>query len=164
MQDDAIVRDFEPADTQACVQIALAAWAPIFASFRETMGDELFSALYPDWQKTKEDGVRRGCAGEHGAMVCIAEKDGRAVGFITFHCNHETRVGEIGNNAVHPDFQNKGIGTRMYQHVFDRMRALGMESVTVSTGGDPSHAPARRAYEKAGFTIQLPGVEYYRAL
>lgn len=39
-----------------------------------------------------------------------------------------------------------------------------MALATVSTGGDPSHAPARRAYEKAGFGPGLPSVYLYRVL
>ena len=36
--------------------------------------------------------------------------------------------------------------------------------LSVHTGGDSAHASARRAYQKAGFTVQLPGVTYYREL
>lgn len=52
----------------------------------------------------------------------------------------------------------------MYAYAFARLRERGMRYVRVSTGGDPAHAPARRAYEKAGFVIGLPGVEYHREL
>ena len=38
-----------------------------------------------------------------------------------------------------------------------------MEMAEVMTGGDPGHAPARRSYEKAGYT-PLPLVRYYKAL
>jgi predicted kinase len=38
-----------------------------------------------------------------------------------------------------------------------------MRYVTVSTGGDPSHAPAQRAYEKAHF-VPIPVVHYFRTL
>ena len=31
-------------------------------------------------------------------------------------------------------------------------------------GGDPSHAPARRAYEKVGFSVHLPSIYMYRKL
>jgi ribosomal protein S18 acetylase RimI-like enzyme len=75
--------------------------------------------------------------------------------------NHTSRIGEIGNNAVHPDVQGRGIGPQMYRHALERLRELGMRFVKVGTGGDPAHAPARRAYEKVGFDVQLPGVEYY---
>ncbi|MCI0882720.1 MAG: GNAT family N-acetyltransferase, partial [Chloroflexi bacterium] len=62
---------------------------------------------------------------------------------------------------VHPHFQNRGIGTHMYTFVLDWLKGQGMKVISVSTGGDPSHAPARRAYEKAGFTCAIPSVRYY---
>jgi hypothetical protein len=33
----------------------------------------------------------------------------------------------------------------------------------VETGGDPGHAPARRTYEKAGYTL-MPIARYFKAL
>lgn len=59
---------------------------------------------------------------------------------------------------------NRGIATQLYQHVFARLKEMGMKVVRVTTGGDPSHAPARRAYEKAGFSLRVPHVEYYKEL
>ena len=38
-----------------------------------------------------------------------------------------------------------------------------MTLAVVGTGGDPGHAPARRSYEKAGYT-GLPLMRYYRPL
>lgn len=38
------------------------------------------------------------------------------------------------------------------------------EAATVGTGGDPSHAAARRAYEKAGFDAVIPSVWMFRKL
>ena len=38
-----------------------------------------------------------------------------------------------------------------------------MRLAVVGTGGDPGHAPARRCYEKAGYT-GLPLVRSYQAL
>jgi len=43
------------------------------------------------------------------------------------------------------------------------MKECGMDLVEVGTGEDPGHAPARRSYEKAGYT-PLPLVRYYKAL
>ena len=44
-----------------------------------------------------------------------------------------------------------------------RMKESGMKVASLSTGGDPGHAPARRAYEKAGYTA-FPIVWYYKDL
>ncbi len=47
----------------------------------------------------------------------------------------------------------------------ERIRqAAGMRVATVTTGGDPKHAAAHRAYEKAGFDVQIPSVWLCRKL
>ncbi|CAM5533340.1 hypothetical protein SCYAM73S_01338 [Streptomyces cyaneofuscatus] len=43
------------------------------------------------------------------------------------------------------------------------MSKAGVTLASIWTGGDPGHAPARRTYEKAGYTA-LPLVRYYKAL
>ena len=161
---DVGIRDLRATDIPRVLEIAVAAWTPIFASFRQILGEELFEAAFPNWQEDKKRQVRGACDSSSPAMVCVAEKEGMVVGFVTFYAKVSSGIGEIGNNAVHPEFQGRGIAPQMYQHAFDRLRERGMRFVKVGTGGDPSHAPARRAYAKAGFAIQLPGVEYYRKL
>lgn len=158
------VRALEPGDVETLVEIAVAAWTPIYAWYRQTMGDELFAAAFPDWPREKGRQVRAACDADSNATVGVAELDGRIVGFVTCYADDHSGIGEIGNNAVHPDAQGQGIGPRMYQYAFARLRERSMRYVKVGTGGDPSHAPARRAYEKAGFAVRLPGVEYYREL
>lgn len=159
-----LIRDLEPQDVERIVEIALAAWEPIYAYYRQTMGRELFEIVFPDWQADKAGQVWKACQPQGTATVCVAEADGLVVGFITFYAHDGDRVGTIGNNAVHPQWQGQGIGPAMYEHVFARLRDLGFQAVQVFTGGDPSHAPARRAYEKAGFDVRLPEVGYYRKL
>ena len=169
------IRALAPSDVEFAVEIALAAWEPIYAYYRRIMGDELFLAIHPDWRQEKARQVRHGCAPADArvsaaAIVAVAElppngdQPARVVGFVTAHVRASLGIGEIGNNAVHPDWQGQGIAPRLYQYAFDRLRERGMRYVKVITGGDPSHAPARRAYQKAGFEIALPHVEYYREL
>ena len=40
MPTDLAIRDLKPADVEQIVEIALAAWEPIFVSFRGIMGEE----------------------------------------------------------------------------------------------------------------------------
>lgn len=161
---DITIRDMHEGEVEVLVEIALAAWEPIFDQYRAMMGEELFGLLHPDWRAEKADQIRRGCDPQYGGGACVVECEGRIVGFATYYPKAKTRVGEIGNNAVHPDYQGKGIGTRMHEHVIERLGGLGMRFVEVGTGGDPSHAPARRAYQKAGFDIAIPAVTYFRKL
>ncbi|MFW6157895.1 MAG: GNAT family N-acetyltransferase [Planctomycetota bacterium] len=162
MADELVIRELEPRDEERAVEIAVLAWEPVFVSFRELMGDSIFEAERGDWRADKAEQIRRGIANEH-ARFCVAEIDGVVAGFVSFHTG-ASGVGEIGNNAVHPDFQNRGIATRLYQHALAEMKAAGMRAAKVQTGLDRSHAPARRAYEKAGFDRAVPSVTYYRQL
>lgn len=160
----ATIRPFRDDDLDAVLEIAVAAWTPIYASFHEMLGPCIFGTLHPGWQAEKRRQVECACRGDHGANVCVAEVDGKVVGFVSWYLNSRTEIGEIGNNAVHPDHQAAGIGTMMHKHALARMKKAGMKCAKVSTGGDPSHAPARRAYEKAGFSRCVPVVNYYKEL
>ncbi|MGC9349990.1 MAG: GNAT family N-acetyltransferase [Anaerolineae bacterium] len=159
--DHVTLRAFHEADVDALLDIAVAAWTPVYESFRSMLGEELFEVAFPGWQHEKRRQIASACRGEHGAVVIVVEAEGEPVGFASYYLNCRTHVGEIGNNAVHPAYQGRGIGTRLYRHVIAEMREAGMAAVKVTTGGDPSHAPARRAYEKAGFTGAIPSVTYY---
>jgi ribosomal protein S18 acetylase RimI-like enzyme len=139
-----------------------AAFAPVFASFRSILGEDIYAlAQAPDDERQGEL-LTSVLAPESGWEVHVAEVAGDVVGFVALRLHPATQVGEIGLNAVHPDHAGQGIGTAMYEFAIARMKAAGMRVATVATGGDPSHAPARRAYEKAGFTVQMPAVWLYR--
>ena len=161
---DIVIRELTPGDVEAAVAIAMAAWEPIFAQYREIVGEELFAVAFAHWREEKARQVRWACSDESSMRVCVAERRGETVGFITFRADERRSIGEIGNNAVLPVCQGQGIGTAMYRHVLGCFRALGLRAAKVTTGLDPAHAPARAAYQKAGFDIQLPSVTYYRML
>jgi ribosomal protein S18 acetylase RimI-like enzyme len=93
----------------------------------------------------------------------VAEVDGKVVGYIIYELHDNDQTGEVMLLAVHSDYQNEGIGTELNRFALDRMREAGMRLAVVGTGGDESHAPARRSYEKAGYT-GLPLVRYYQKL
>ena len=76
----------------------------------------------------------------------------------------EKKIGEIGNNAVDPQCELKGIGQQMYRAVFEHFRRHGLLYAKVQTGLDEAHARARRAYDRAGFDIRHEDVTYYRKL
>ena len=65
--------------------------------------------------------------------------------------------------AVDPDYQQRGIGVALVDFADDRITELGNPLAEIGTGGDPGHAPARRLYERAGFT-PVPLVRYIKAL
>ena len=52
----------------------------------------------------------------------------------------------------------------MYRAVLAHFKERGMRFAKVQTGLDPAHAPARRAYELAGFDIRHEDVTYFKKL
>ena len=160
------IRDATAADTDAMVTIARAAWQPVFDSFRDIMGDELFEIAHSDWQDDKEDQIRSSASASSPVSFLVTECENQIVGFASWivRSTNNVSIAEIGNNAVDPAFQNNGIATAQYEEVNARCRASGVAAVKVTTGLDPSHAPARRAYEKAGFGSGIPMVTYWQKL
>lgn len=156
------IRPMSDDDLEAIVALSLLAWAPVFHSFEQVLGSEIYSLIYPDWHKSQSEGVTSVCQDEK-MNVWVAEVDNLVVGFIAYILDHDKKEGEVYMLAVHPDYQNQEIGTELNLLALDRMRDSGMKLVAVGTGGDPGHAPARRSYEKAGYT-PLPLVRYYKAL
>ena len=127
------------------------------------LGDEIFLRLHPDWRSNQAEAVRSSCLSEQ-RDVFVAVADGKPVGFAAVALNafHEG-MGVIEIIGVDPDYQRRGISSRLTEHATEHMQRSGMDIVVVETGGDPGHAPARAAYEAAGFTL-LPIARYFRML
>jgi ribosomal protein S18 acetylase RimI-like enzyme len=130
---------------------------------REVVGDEIFGRLYgDDWRRKQQADVEKTLRDEK-SEVWVAEVDGEVAGFLSAVVDADTHMGEIYMVAVDPDFQNQGLGTQLTGVATDWLRDAGMAVVLVSTGGDIGHGPARRTYEKAGFT-PMPVINYFKAL
>jgi len=71
--------------------------------------------------------------------------------------------GEIAMLAVDPACQHRGLGTALTEFGTAWLRDAGMRVAMIGTGGDPGHAPARRVYAKADYTL-IPMARYFKAL
>jgi GNAT superfamily N-acetyltransferase len=157
-------RRARPEDAAPLQAIRRAAFAPVFASFRSILGDEIY-----DLAQRREDEAQEGLLTSllaPGSIweVYVAERGNVIAGFVAVRLDRDASIGEVGLNAVDPALAGKGIGTSMYEFAVNRMKEAGIRVATVATGGDPSHAPARRAYQKAGFDVAIPSVWMCRKL
>ena len=158
------IRPFEARDLPRLQEIREEAFRPIFQSLREMTGPEIAAIALANEESEQTTLLNDICKPDARDKVFVAEVGSEIVGFMAVSLNDEKKVGEIGLNAVHPAHAGKGIGTQLYAFAVALMRDAGMAVATVGTGGDPSHAPARRAYEKAGFEAAIPSVWLYRRL
>jgi len=153
-----VFRRATPADAPRMEAIRAAAFASVFASLRAILGEKLYAIVQARDDEAQASMLASMLAQDAAFELFVAEQDGEVRGFVSMQLDAATAIGEVGLNAVDPQYGGRGIGTAMYRFAIDRMRESGMKAATVSTGGDPSHAPARQAYCKAGFTAQIPSV------
>ena len=148
-----------PEHAAACVRISLEAYEQIHEYYKEHLGEELHDAVMADWREQKAAAVEKQQLGDHAFVALV---NGTVVGFAAYRVEGDTGV--IANNAVDNRYRGNGIGGQLYEKVLSEMKKNGVQFARVLTGGDEGHAPARRAYEKAGFQKNLPSVTYYMDL
>ena len=156
------MREYHTDDLETVMDIADLAWRPIRQMGREALGDAIADVLNP-MGDAKSKGLQVKAqieSGKYGIAVC--EHENTVVGFITWQI--EGPVGEICNNGALKSSGLKGIGQTMYHYVFDVFRKAGVKVAKVTTGLDWAHAPARRAYERAGFKKNLKSITYCKKL
>ena len=151
-----LIRAADARDHEPIVDLSLKAWSPVFGSFRTVWGQSLSERFFPDWKKSQAADV---AAALETNPTWVAVTGNTVAGFVNVRFDDETLAGEIYMIAVDPDHQRHGLATVLTQRALTEMRAHGMTVATVSTGGDPGHAPARAVYERNGF-VAFPQVFY----
>lgn len=157
------LRPLVEADIEPVLDLSIAAWEPVFQSFEHILGRALFLMEYPDWPKNQRDAVSAVLRDTEKFTTYVADADGTVAGFISYTIDENAKTGEVYMVAVDPNYQKRGIGLALNELALAKMREQGVRMAVVGTGGDPGHAPARRTYEKAGYTA-LPLVRYYKDL
>lgn len=143
---DLIIRDYAPADLPRLHEIRTAAFATVYASFRAIVGERIAPHAFGGEEEAQGRHLEELCTGD-ASRIFVAELGGQIVGFTGISLDRAKELGELALNAVDPDFAGKGVGEALYRYALDRMRDAGMKAAVVGTGGDASHAPARRAYQ-----------------
>ena len=157
------IRTFTPDDSDAVIRLSLLAWEPVFTAWQRILGPELYPiAISEDWRVSQSEGVERICHDEE-VLTWVAEVGGDIAGFVSYKLDDDSKTGEVELLAVSPEHQNRGVGTALNDFALSKMKEAGMRLAVAGTGGDEGHAPARRSYEKAGYTA-LPLARYYKRL
>jgi ribosomal protein S18 acetylase RimI-like enzyme len=144
------IRPICDSDLADCVRFGIEAFRPVFASFESMYGKDLFDRLRPDWERAQSAYIETVCTNKDALVAVI---DGAASGFVVMERDVFDGIGAIELLAVNPQFGNRGVGTLLNHSALSWLQDAGMAYAVVSTGNDPSHAPARRSYEKAGFEL-----------
>lgn len=147
----------------AIIDLSLRAWAAVFTGLRPVVQNYVYNNFFPDgWADRQASDVSQ-VLDEEGNAVWVALEDDQVVGWMGLRFHDRDSMGEVRIIAVDPDWHRQGIGTALLAFADDRFRAVGLKMVMVETGDDPGHAPARAAYEKAGF-VRWPVARYFREI
>jgi GNAT superfamily N-acetyltransferase len=122
------IREFREGDLETVIEFSLRAWAPVFAAVRDVLGDDIFLRLHPDWKANQSEAVRSSCTNEERDVFVAVAGGRRPVGFVAVALNafHE-QMGVIDIIGVDPDFQRRGIGSRLTEFAIEHMRSRGMD-------------------------------------
>ena len=167
MEEKIIVRYATPADEDRIVEIGRQQWTIINENYKACIGDDLFAAYFGTVENRVADKAAAITENARDLEHCVVtEVDGVVAGFAHFRTseNGGKLCGTLGHNAVDNNYKGRGIAGRQYAFIYDAMKKAGCVAVNVHTGLDEKHAPARRAYEKSGFSLNLPDINYYRTL
>jgi GNAT superfamily N-acetyltransferase len=157
------IRPFEPRDFACVHDICVRAFTPIHEGFEQALGPKIFKHQYGGWRERYADDIRK-LAADSSTHIHVVEEAGVIVGFITTIIDTARKFGEIGLNAIDPTRQGSGIGKEMYAFALDNLKQRGADIITVGTGADAAHAPARAAYEAVGFDRAIPAIYYFKTL
>jgi hypothetical protein len=99
---DWIIRPYDDTDAPDVVRLSIRAWAPVFVSFRDVLGDDIFEHLYgDDRRRHQQQEVERVLADEK-TSVWVAGQGDQVVGFVAAFLRVDDGMGEISMLAVDP--------------------------------------------------------------
>ena len=94
--------------------------------------------------------------------IFIAEVRNKVAGYITTRINQVTKIGEIPNLAVHPEFQHQGLGKQLIQTALDYFQQEGMHMAKIETL--EQNPVGTTFYPKMGFTEIARQIHYVQPL
>ncbi|MCK5803062.1 MAG: GNAT family N-acetyltransferase [Lentisphaeria bacterium] len=155
---DLLLRQATFADLEPIREITRLAFEPV--SF-DRMKEEFFQERLGgrDWHEYKCGGLISSLRGRIYQVV-VTEVGGCVVGYATYLLDPTRGIATIGNNAVHPESQRRGIGKLQQREVERRMREAGYTKFQVSTLSNDT--PAQHVYEKLGYQRVVETIHYLR--
>lgn len=124
------IRPYRPDDLDAIKRLTVEAFGNV--TLERNVEDALGILHGRDWRWRKARHLDEDAAA-NPAGIFVAEAEGRVVGYITTHVDHEAGKGRIPNLAVAADFRGHGLGRRLIEHSLDYFRREGLEYAMIET-------------------------------
>jgi ribosomal protein S18 acetylase RimI-like enzyme len=154
-----MIRKYQRSDLETLRQITAICFEGV--SIDKNIEDKFGIINELDWTQRKmphiNDDVDANADG-----VFVAEIDGEVAGYITTNVNHQTKIGGIPNLSVHPNFQQRGLGTELIETALVYLKEEGMLYSRIETLDQNPIGTA--FYPKMGFVEIARQIHYIRPL
>jgi ribosomal protein S18 acetylase RimI-like enzyme len=159
------IRSFRPSDLPNLIDLTIEVFGPFYErSFRSMVPADVYMHHHGSWVDDYRTSVPQLHDPSAGRVVAIAPGDrDEILGFVGWEIEAEIRHGTIAMVAVRESARGAGLGRALCEHAVAAMHREGVAFLSVGTGGDWFHAPARALYESLGFHA-VPVVYYLRAM
>ncbi len=143
-----VIRPYREADRSIVRELTVAAFEGV--SIDQSIDRVLGPITGRDWRWRKARDVDRDID-MWGAELAVAEDDGtrEVLGYVTMHCDPETRIGWIHNLVIAGGARGQGLGRRLIEHALAYFRSAGMTVAKIETL--EQNSIGRHLYPSVGF-------------
>ena len=67
------IRPVRDDDIEDVVQLSLLAWAPVFRSFEQVLGRNIYLLIWPDWHTSQREAIEKVCTDGDKTIVWVAD-------------------------------------------------------------------------------------------
>ena len=156
---DVKIRRYRPEDDERIIEITRCAWADV------TLWKKLEDMYGPTggkpWWYHKVTPLLALAKADPGRFI-VAEQDGKVIGYATYGINEDTKIGQVLDNAVDPDYGGQGVGSAMHKEVLKALKRAGMKLAKVGTC--EHQITAQKLYKKHGFREVMREIFFVRSL
>jgi ribosomal protein S18 acetylase RimI-like enzyme len=126
------IRSFRDTDRPALCDLTVAAFEGV--SIDHNIDERFGPIAGRDWRWRKARDLDRDID-LFGAEIAVAEDDQTVtvLGYVTMHCDRETKIGWIHNLAVSARARGQGLGRQLIEHALCHFRAAGMTVAKIET-------------------------------
>ena len=115
-----------------------------------------YVAALTGWDEVKEKEIFTKYYDFSSYQISVIALDGSDIGYLKIDCSDEEIF--LANIHLHPDYQNRGIGSRIIESLLADTAKRG---VRVSLKVLKVNHAARRLYEKFGFSVEEEAEDYF---
>jgi ribosomal protein S18 acetylase RimI-like enzyme len=158
------IRPYREGDLEQLISLTIDTFGPFYEeSFRSGVGDAVFHHQHGAWRDDYRHHVPTLLDPDEHKYVAVVEDQSAIAAYIAWNIDVAKRHGDIEMLAVAASHRRRQLGTMLLEHAFAHMKDRAVEVVSIGTGGDWFHAPARALYESVGCK-PFPSVTYFKEL